>query len=160
MTFLWVFGDNIENQLGHFKYLFFYLLTGAVATLSHLAVDPHSQAPLVGASGAIAGVMGAYVLTFPNNRIKAIVIFYIITVVEMRAVWLLGLWFAWQLFQSLRSVWISDLVSVAFMAHVGGFVAGVVVMGAYKMITGQQLWPRKAQPEPWEFWYRSRRPPE
>ena len=160
MTFLWVFGDNIENQLGHFKYLFFYLLTGVIATLSHFAVDPHSQAPLVGASGAIAGVMGAYVLTFPNNRIKAIVVFYLITVVEMRAVWLLGFWFGWQLFQSLRSVMIPDQVSVAFMAHVGGFVAGVLLMGGYKIVTGQQLWPRKTRPEQWEFWYRTRRPPE
>ncbi|MFQ6029331.1 MAG: rhomboid family intramembrane serine protease, partial [Dehalococcoidia bacterium] len=96
--------------------------------------------------GAIAGVMGAYLLTYPHNRIKALIIFYIITVVNISAVILLGLWFLWQLLQAALSIGISDRVSVAFGAHVGGFVAGLAVVGAYKLLTGKPLWPPRGGP--------------
>ena len=141
MMFLWVFGDNVEDRMGHLKYLVFYLVAGVAATFSHLAIDLHSQTPLIGASGAISGVLGAYLLLYPHNYIKALVIMYFIMVVRVRAMILLGLWFVWQLIQGLASVGLSDQVSVAFFAHVGGFVAGLVVMAGYKLFTRQPVWP-------------------
>ena len=139
MLFLWVFGDNIEDRLGHVKFLLFYFLAGVVAALSHLFVDPHSQTPLVGASGAISGVMGAYLVLYPQNRIRALILFYLISVIEIRAFYLLGLWFLWQLAQGIFYVGLSQQVSVAFFAHVGGFLAGVVLMGVYRILSGRVL---------------------
>ena len=160
MMFLWVFGDNVEDWLGHIKYLVFYLLTGVAATLSQLAIDPHSLTPLIGASGAISGVMGAYMLLYPFNRINALIIFYFITVIRLPAVWLLGLWFVWQLIQGVGSLAISDHVSVAFFAHMGGFVAGVILVAAYKLLIGQPVLPSRQRRQPWDYWYRSRRGPD
>jgi membrane associated rhomboid family serine protease len=146
MMFLWVFGDNIEDRLGHVKYLLFYLLTGVVATLSHFGVAPHSQTPLVGASGAISGVMGAYLLLYPYNRIKALIIFFFITAAELPALYMLGFWFLLQLFNGFVSLGISDQVEVAFFAHIGGFVAGAVLAVFYKLLTNQPLWPTRRHP--------------
>ena len=160
MMFLWVFGDNIEDRLGHLKYLAFYLLTGVVATLSHLAIDPHSQAPLVGASGAIAGVMGAYLLLYPYNRIRALVIFFIITVIEIQALIFLGIWFFLQILNSIGALGLAAGVNVAFMAHVGGFLCGAVIIGGYKLLTGQSIWPSRHGRQPWDYWYRTRRGPD
>jgi membrane associated rhomboid family serine protease len=158
MMFLWVFGDNVEDRLGHFKYLVFYLAAGFAAALTHFATDPHSQTPMVGASGAVSGVMGAYLLLYPFNRIKALVVFYFITVVQLPAVWLLGIWFGWQLLQGLASLGISDQVNVAFFAHVGGFLAGLLLMAVYKLMKRQPLWPQRKLP-PWDYWYRAGRGP-
>lgn len=116
MLFLWIFGNNIEDHLGWLRYLAFYLLAGIVATLAHIAVQPDSTIPLVGASGAIAGVMGAYLVWFPRARILSLV-FVVIT--EIPAVWVLGFWFVSQFF-------INPMSGVASMAHVGGFVFGVL----------------------------------
>ena len=157
MMFLWVLGDNIEDRLGHVKFLVFYLAAGVAAALSHLAIDPHSQAPMFGASGAISGVVGAYLLTFPFNKIKALIIFYLITVVELPAVWLLGGWFIWQLIQGVSSLGLSDHVSVAFFAHIGGFVAGVVLIAAYRLVIREPVLPvRYGRRAPWDDWYRTR----
>jgi membrane associated rhomboid family serine protease len=144
--FLWVFGSNIEGRLGHIKYLLFYLVTGAAATLTHWLVDPASPIPLVGASGAIAGVMGAYLLLYPRNRINTIIIFFFITVVRLSATLLLGFWFLWQLIQAVLSIGVSGQVSVAFWAHVGGFVVGAGIIASYKLLTGQPLRPPKPPP--------------
>ena len=133
MLFLWVFGDNIEDTFGHLKYLAFYLVSGVLATLSHYAIDPTSQTPLVGASGAISGVMGAYLLLYPNNRIRTLIIYILITVIELRALWLLLIWIALQTIQGLLSIGVSDQVSTAFFAHIGGFVIGVVVGAAVRL---------------------------
>lgn len=127
MLFLWVFGDNIEDTFGHVKYLLFYLVAGMLATLSHYAIDPSSQTPLVGASGAISGVMGAYLVLYPRNRIRTLIIYFLITVIELRAVWLLVIWFALQAIQGLLSIGVSHDVSTAFFAHIGGFVVGALV---------------------------------
>ena len=127
MLFLWVFGDNIEDTFGHVKYLVFYLVAGVLATLAHYIIDPASQTPLVGASGAISGVMGAYLLLYPSNRIRTLIIYFLITVVELRAVWLLLIWFGLQTIQGLLSIGVSDQVSTAFFAHIGGFVVGAGV---------------------------------
>ncbi len=132
MLFLWVFGDNIEAAFGHVKYLLFYLVAGVLATLSHYAIDPSSQTPLVGASGAISGVMGAYLLLYPRNRIRTLIIYFLITVIELRAVWLLVIWFALQAIQGLLSIGVSHEVSTAFFAHIGGFVVGAIVGLAVK----------------------------
>ena len=159
MMFLWVFGDNIEDRLGHFKYLVFYLLAGVAATLSQWLIDTHSQAPLIGASGAISGVLGAYLVIYPFNRVKALIIFYLITVVEMRAFWLLGAWFVWQLIQGGMSLGVSDSVSVAFFAHLGGFAAGIVLAGLYQLAVGESIIPRRqARRNPWDNWYQAGRP--
>ncbi len=132
MLFLWVFGDNIEDTFGHVRYLIFYLISGVLATLAHLAIDPASQTPLVGASGAISGVMGAYLVLYPSNRIRTLIIYILITVIELRAVWLLLIWIALQTIQGLLSIGVSDQVSTAFFAHIGGFVVGVAVGLVYK----------------------------
>ncbi len=134
MLFLWVFGDNIEDTFGHVKYLVFYLAAGVLATLAHFAIEPSSQTPLVGASGAISGVMGAYLLLYPRNRIRTLIIYILITVVELRAVWLLLIWIALQTVQGLLSIGVSDQVSTAFFAHIGGFVVGAIVGLAYKTL--------------------------
>ena len=157
MMFLWVFGDNIEDRLGHVKFLVFYLVAGVAATLSQWVISTDSQVPLIGASGAISGVLGAYLVIYPNNRIKALIIFYLITVVEMRAVWLLGAWFVWQLIQGSLSLGMSDSVSVAFFAHIGGFVAGMVLAGAYKLVLKEPLIPGRSRVQPWDHWYQAGR---
>ena len=127
MLFLWVFSDNIEDTFGHIKYLLFYLAVGVPATLAHYLMDPSSEIPLVGASGAISGVMGAYMLLFPRNRIRTLIIYFLITVIEVRAIWLLLIWFALQTIQGLLSIGVSLQVSTAFFAHIGGFVVGAMV---------------------------------
>ena len=112
---------------------------------------------MIGASGAISGVLGAYLMIYPNNKIKALIIFYLITVVEMRAIWLLGGWFVWQLIQGSLSVGLADSVSVAFFAHIGGFVAGIVLAGLYKLAIKEPLIPRRSRIEPWDRWYQAGR---
>ena len=148
MIFLWVFGSNLEARLGHAWYLVFYFVTGVVAALCHWLVEPASPIPLVGASGAIAGVMGAYLMLYPRNRINSLVIFYFITVIRISAFWLLGFWFAWQLVQALLAFGVSAQVSVAFWAHVGGFVAGAGIIAIYKLVTGQPVLPTRGPPTP------------
>jgi membrane associated rhomboid family serine protease len=158
MMFLWVFGDNIEDRLGHVKYLVFYLVAGVAATLSQWVISTDSQVPLIGASGAISGVLGAYLVVYPNNKVKALIIFYLITVVEMRAMWILGAWFIWQLIQGSLSLGVSDSVSVAFFAHIGGFVAGMALAVAYKLVLKEPLLPGSARVQPWDRWYQAGRP--
>ena len=136
LMFLWVFGNRIEERLGHVKFALFYLAAGVGATLTHWLIDQSSPVPLVGASGAIAGVMGAYLFFYPRNRINSIILFFFITMVRLSAIWLLGFWFAWQLIQGLLSIGISGQVSVAFWAHVGGFVAGVSLAALHKLVFG------------------------
>jgi membrane associated rhomboid family serine protease len=119
LLYLWIFGNNVEDRLGHVAYLGFYLVGGVAATLAHVAVNADSTVPLVGASGAIAAVMGAYLVWHPNARINTLVMMVFITFVKVRAKWLLAFWFALQFFTGNDS-------GVAWVAHVGGFVFGVV----------------------------------
>jgi membrane associated rhomboid family serine protease len=129
MLFLWVFGDNVEHRLGLF-YLPFYLAAGVVGGLAQYAVDPHSVIPSLGASGAIAGVLGAYLFLFPKNMIKTLVIFFgFAQVTEIPAPVMLVYWFAIQLFSGVASVAThavtsADLGGVAYLAHIGGFGFG------------------------------------
>jgi membrane associated rhomboid family serine protease len=125
--YLWLFGDNIEDRLGHFRYLIFYLLCGIVAGIVHVAVNPHSQVPCIGASGAIAGVLGAYFFCYPGARVLTLVpIFIFITFVRLPAFLLLGLWFAIQVMSGTGPG--VDAGGVAWWAHIGGFIAGIVLV--------------------------------
>lgn len=119
MLYLWIFGNNIEDKRGKVQYVVFYLLAGLAATVAHIAVQPSSTVPVVGASGAIAGVMGAYMVMFPRAQIRSIIIFFFILFRDIEARWLLGFWFVSQFF-------INPNEGVAWVAHVGGFVFGVL----------------------------------
>lgn len=127
LWFLWIFGDNVEDILGHSRFLIFYLVTGVVAALAHVALNPSSSVPTLGASGAISGVLGAYFLLFPRIRVRTLLFLgFYITVVRVRAFLFLGLWFAFQAFGSWAQG--SAATGVAFAAHLGGFVAGLVLI--------------------------------
>ena len=123
MWFLHVFGDNVEDTLGHFRYLALYFVTGTVAVLAHALVEPLSQTPLVGASGAIAGVLGAYIMLHPRARVITWVIIFI---VEIPAYFFLAIWFGTQVFSGFGTLGNAGQSGVAFFAHMGGFVAGVL----------------------------------
>ena len=127
MLFLWVFGNNVEDRLGKGKFIAFYLLSGVAATYAQSYVFPSSATPLVGASGAVAGILGAYLLMFPRARIRSLVILVIfITMIELPASIVIGLWFVMQLVSSVGSV--AADTGVAYMAHVGGFLAGMILL--------------------------------
>jgi membrane associated rhomboid family serine protease len=142
MLFLWVFGNNVEDRLGKLKYIAFYLLSGVAATYAQSYVFPSSATPLVGASGAIAGILGAYLLMFPRARIKSLVILVIfITMIELPAFIVIGLWFVMQLVSSVGSV--TADTGVAYMAHVGGFLAGMLLLLIFR--------PKRAQPVAYRY---------
>ena len=131
MLYLWVFGDNVEDRLGHGRYLLFYVACGLIATLAHAAVNPGSRVPSIGASGAIAGVLGAYIVLFPKQRVTTLIpIFIFITVREVPAVFLLGFWIVMQLFFGAASMNgnLQSAGGVAYFAHIGGFVTGMILI--------------------------------
>jgi membrane associated rhomboid family serine protease len=148
MLYLWIFGDNIEDRLGHFRYLLFYLLCGFLATFAHAVFSPTSQIPAIGASGAIAGVLGAYLILYPHARVMTILpIFFFITIRELPAILLLGFWFVLQLFSGVGSLGVraaQDVGGVAYFAHIGGFVAGMALIGLF----GGFRRPRRREPPP------------
>ncbi|MBI2855321.1 MAG: rhomboid family intramembrane serine protease [Chloroflexi bacterium] len=151
MLFLWVFGDNVEDRLGHVKYLLFYLACGVAATWAQVAIDMGSQVPNIGASGAIAGVLGAYLLLFPYSRINTLVIFYFITVVRVPALFLLGFWFLLQFFSGVGSIGAAaHTTGVAYWAHIGGFVAGILAVALYLKALGQPVLPSHRR-TPWHW---------
>ena len=128
MWYLWIFGDNIEDRLGHGRFIVFYLLCGIAAALGQVAIEPSSTLPTIGASGAIAGVMGAYFVLYPNSRVLTLVIWIFIQVVELPAVVLLGFWFVMQLAGGVGSISTASSQGsggVAFAAHVAGFLIGM-----------------------------------
>lgn len=128
MIYLWIFGDNVEDRLGHGRYLVFYLVGGVVASLTHLATNWGSEVPTVGASGAIAAVLGAYMVLFPGSRIATFVpvgFFSRLTVLPAAVV--LGFWFVLQLFDGVAALGGADVGGVAVWAHIGGFVVGMVI---------------------------------
>lgn len=128
MLYLWIFGDNIEDRMGHVKYLIFYLIAGYVATLTHAYLLPSSTIPMVGASGAIAGVLGAYLILYPRAKVLTLLpIFIFITFVRIPALLFLGFWFILQVINQ-TMVSSPDAQSVAWWAHIGGFVAGAVLI--------------------------------
>jgi len=128
MLYLWIFGDNVEDRMGHGRFLVFYLICGALAALAQLIVNPNSTAPMVGASGAIAGVLGAYLRMFPRSRIIAVVpVFFFFQLAEVPAAFFLVFWFFIQLASGSLAFVAMQQGGTAFWAHIGGFVAGFVL---------------------------------
>lgn len=128
MLYLWVFGDNVENELGSFKFIIFYFLCGIVAGLTHAFIYSTSSIPTIGASGAIAGVLGAYLYLFPNARVLALVpLFWYFSIIPVPAVIFLGLWFILQLIPGFASLG-NIAAGVAYWAHIGGFISGITLI--------------------------------
>jgi membrane associated rhomboid family serine protease len=145
MWYLWIFGDNVEDRVGHGRFIVFYLLCGIVAALGHVGMDPSSTLPTIGASGAIAGVMGTYFVLYPHSRVlTAIFIFFFLDLVEIPAIFFLGIWFLMQLFNGVGSIGASASTTggVAFWAHVFGFLAGLLC----------GLFARMREPAHAEYW--------
>ena len=130
MLYLWVFGNNVEDNLGHVRFLIFYLLCGVAAAFAQALPDPASEIPMIGASGAISGVLGAYLILYPHARVHVLIPFVILFLHTVRAGWLLGFWFVFQLLSGLLGD--ASAGGVAFWAHVGGFVAGMVLVFPFK----------------------------
>ena len=151
MLALYIFGDNVEDRLGPFRYLLFYLFSGLIASVAHLAAYSGSSLPTVGASGAIAGVLGAYLVLYPQARVVTLVpIFYFIRVVELPALIYLGFWFISQLFNGFLSLAAADVFSsggVAWWAHIGGFVFGLAII---RLISPRV--PRISTADPYQRW--------
>lgn len=137
MLYLWIFGDNVEDRLGLPVYAAFYLVAGIGASLAQVAINPASTIPTIGASGAIAGVLGAYLVMFPKTRVRTLILaFRFIRIVELPALVVLGLWFVLQIFSGLASVTSMATGGVAWFAHIGGFVIGLLA-GA---LVRKRLW--------------------
>ncbi len=129
MLYLWIFGDNVEDLLGHVKYLFFYLTCGIVATGVHFFINTASKVPTVGASGAIAGVLGAYLFLFPKARVKTLLILFIfIHIISIPAIIVLGLWIVMQILSAYIEYGSKTGGGIAWFAHIGGFAAGLVLI--------------------------------
>ncbi len=145
MWYLWIFGDNVEDRMGHGRFVVFYLLCGFVAAVGQIVLDPESTIPMIGASGAIAGVMGAYFVLYPHSRVLTLIpIIIFIDIIELPAIVLLGFWFVMQLF-SAGAIAVTSSTGgggVAFMAHVAGFVMGVIGVFVFR---------KKQPPEPWMY---------
>lgn len=139
MLYLWIFGNNIEDVLGHFRFLFFYLLSGVGAAMAQVFVNPMAQVPMVGASGAIAGVLGAYLILFPRARIiSLVVLFYFIQITALPASLVLGFWIILQIINSLMME--SSGGGVAYAAHIGGFATGLILLllfGGRRLLGGR-----------------------
>jgi membrane associated rhomboid family serine protease len=141
MLYLWIFGDNVEDRMGHGRFVAFYFLCGIAAALAQTAIDPSSQIPMVGASGAIAGVLGAYLIMFPHSRVLTLIPLFIIwEVVEIPAIIVLGLWFVVQLFSGLGSLAATQQGGgVAFWAHIAGFVTGMALIPLFRRPERQRV---------------------
>jgi membrane associated rhomboid family serine protease len=128
MLYLWIFGDNVEDSMGAVKYFLFYLVGGIVASMTHIFTNPGSQIPTVGASGAIAAVLGAYLVLYPQSKVLTLVpLGFFIRMTLLPASIVLGLWFVLQFFSGILSLGGPDVGGVAFWAHIGGFVSGIVL---------------------------------
>jgi len=143
MWFLWIFGDNVEDRMGHGRYLSFYLLCGVTAALAQTIMNPDSLVPMVGASGAIAGVMGAYFVSYPHSRIVTIIPPFFFQAFEIPAIFFLGFWFLMQFVNGIGSVAAATAGEpaggIAFWAHVAGFVAGVGGMFLFRRPERQRV---------------------
>ncbi len=147
MLFLWVFGDNIENRLGRTRFIAFYLGAGVAAALAQVAVNTDSQVPMIGASGAVAGVLGAYLVLYPRSRINTLLMLgWFIMMRRIPALWLIGFWSALQIFGGLGSLASPDGGGVAYFAHLGGLAAGVALGGASRFRAGWHVIPRQFRP--------------
>ena len=128
MLYLWIFGDNVEDSFGHFKFLIFYFISGIVGTIVHSLTEPLSKLPGIGASGAISGVMGAYFILFPGAEVLTLVIFgFIITTIPIKAYFFVGFWFVLQLLYGTAALYLPSSTGIAYWAHIGGFIFGIVI---------------------------------
>ena len=134
MLYLWIFGDNVEDRLGHGRYLLLYLAGGLAAAFAQVAISPDSRVPMLGASGAIAAVLGAYIVLYPRATVYTWIFLF---VVRIPAVVWLGLWFVMQLFSAVASLGAEQSGGVAFFAHTGGFVAGLLLV---KLLDRGERW--------------------
>lgn len=135
MYFLWIFGDNVEDRVGHFKFIIFYLLCGLAAGFTHIYTNPHSHLPTVGASGAIAGVLGAYLLLYPRARVLTLVpLGFFLDIIELPALIFLGFWFIIQFFNGFFAIALvsREIGGVAWWAHIGGFIFGLFIVNIFK----------------------------
>jgi rhomboid family protein len=133
MMFLWVFGNNIEDSMGHVKFALFYVITGVAAALAQMVVNPDSTIPMVGASGAVSGVLGGYILLYPHARVYTFVFLgFYATTVQLKAWVMLGYWIALQILGGLPTLAGADRGGVAFFAHIGGFVAGLIFVKLFE----------------------------
>jgi membrane associated rhomboid family serine protease len=156
MLYLWVFGDNVEDRMGHFRYLVFYLLCGWIATFTHIVSDPLSRLPSIGASGAIAGVLGAYLALYPRARVYTVVpLFIFFPIVQIPAILFLGFWFLTQFYLGAISTFgveTAQTVGIAVWAHIGGFLSGLALVWVFQD-------PRRRPPPRDAWWeYSQRRP--
>tara|TARA_Y100000590_G_scaffold293449_1_gene330528 strand:- start:693 stop:1346 length:654 start_codon:yes stop_codon:yes gene_type:complete len=132
MWFLWLFGDNVESVLGHLKYFLFYLVCGIGAAIGQFLISPSSNIPMIGASGAIAGILGAYMIKFPKAKVHVLVIFIFITTIAVPAQIVLGLWFLMQLTSGLGTLGMDTTGGIAWFAHIGGFISGVGLLNRFQ----------------------------
>jgi membrane associated rhomboid family serine protease len=144
MLFLWVFGDNVEDSMGHVRYLVFYLLCGVAAATAQALINPTSTIPMIGASGAISGVLGAYMLLHPHATIRTLIFLGVfVTIVHVPALFVLGIWFLMQLVSGILPS--SGEGGVAFWAHIGGFVAGLALVPFFKKPGVKLFQPSRSQ---------------
>ena len=158
MWYLWLFGDNVEDRMGHWRFLLFYLLGGVVASVTHILLNPGSTVPTIGASGAIAAVLGAYLVMFPTARILTFVPFLFFFVIQLPAVVVLGGWFLLQLVSGLGSLGVHAAgAGIAFWAHVGGFIFGLLTVYLFarrvRPLTPRVLRPGPSWPEQPQSWW-------
>jgi len=140
MWFLYIFGDNVESILGHVRFLLFYLFCGIGAAVAQFLIQPDSTTPMVGASGAIAGVLGAYMIKFPKARVHVLaVIFIFITTIVVPAQLVLGLWFLMQLSGGLGSLGFDTTGGIAWFAHIGGFIVGISALRIFQTINIKKI---------------------
>ncbi len=131
MLYLWIFGNNVEDSMGHIRFIIFYLLCGTAAALAQAIVNPNSEIPMIGASGAVSGVLGAYLLLHPHAKVLVVIpIIIILKTFRIPAMFVLGLWFAMQLISSTGTI--SGEGGTAWWAHIGGFIAGMILIPFFK----------------------------
>ncbi|RMD94477.1 MAG: rhomboid family intramembrane serine protease [Calditrichaeota bacterium] len=140
MLYLYIFGDNVENSMGSLRYLLFYLLCGLGASVSHIVIEPSSTMPMVGASGALSGVLAAYLVTFPRARVLVLVpVFFFITTIRLPAFIMLGFWFLMQLTSGLASLGLNVSGGIAWFAHIGGFLVGILLVKVFRNPDFEQM---------------------
>ena len=141
MLYLWIFGNNIEDRLGHMRFIIFYLLSGIVAAYSHAITSPASVIPMIGASGAVSGVLGAYMLLFPHARISTLIFFgFFVRVIQLPAIFVIGFWIVIQFINGILSKGIPGQGGVAWFAHIGGFVFGLLMIKVFSGLKGKRHW--------------------
>jgi membrane associated rhomboid family serine protease len=141
MLYLWIFGNNVEDTMGRLRFLVFYLISGVIASAAQVFASPNSRLPSIGASGAIAGVLGAYTVLFPNARIQTLVFMgYFARMVQLPALLVLGFWFVLQLFNGLLAFGGAQMGGVAWFAHIGGFVAGLLLVRLFTLGRRRNRW--------------------